>query len=257
MLLLEPQPTSYDLKFNVGPIPVRVHPMFWLVAVFLGGVSQAPVNFVLIWVAVLFVSILIHELGHAVAALAHGWPPRVVLYSFGGLAIYSPTRRTHASSIGISFAGPAAGFVLAGITYLYLIVGGYEPSVAIGPATDVTGFPIFSFLNFHILLGAPMRNPNVYFVLYDLFYINLMWGFVNLLPIYPLDGGQIARELFVMTNRRDGVMQSLQLSLMCAVAMAAVGAMYFQSFYIAIMFGLLAYQNFEDMNRTRYGGGWY
>ena len=44
---------------------------------------------------------------------------------------------------------------------------------------------------------------------------------MNLLPVYPLDGGQIARELFTLGNPRNGIIQSLQLSVGAAVLVAA------------------------------------
>ena len=55
----------------------------------------------------------------------------------------------------------------------------------------------------------------------DLLHVNILWGLVNLLPIYPLDGGQIARELFTLGNPRAGIIQSLQLSAGAAVLVAA------------------------------------
>ena len=48
-------------------------------------------------------------------------------------------------------------------------------------------------------------------------YVNIFWGLVNLLPVYPLDGGQIARELLELASPADGVRQSLWLSVIAAV----------------------------------------
>jgi hypothetical protein len=63
MLLFQvPPPTRYDLRFNLAGFPVRVHPLFWLIAVLLGYSSGDPLQ-ILIWVVVVFVSILIHEMG--------------------------------------------------------------------------------------------------------------------------------------------------------------------------------------------------
>ena len=62
MLFQPPQPTPYDLRFSVAGIPVTVHPLFWLIALLLG--STGDILLVPIWVGVIFVSILVHELGH-------------------------------------------------------------------------------------------------------------------------------------------------------------------------------------------------
>jgi stage IV sporulation protein FB len=71
MLIGEPPPTQADLHFRLFGIPVRVHPFFWVATLFLGmaGKTADPVN-TLIWVAVVFVSILVHEFGHATIQLS-------------------------------------------------------------------------------------------------------------------------------------------------------------------------------------------
>ena len=51
--------------------------------------------------------------------------------------------------------------------------------------------------------------------------INLYWGLLNLLPVYPLDGGQIARELFLARRPEDGLERSLRLSMWAALLAAA------------------------------------
>ena len=72
-------PTPFDLKFSIFGIPVRVHPLFWLVSVIMQWNVHDP-RTTLIWVVCVFVSILIHELGHALTAKSYGWPPHIVLY---------------------------------------------------------------------------------------------------------------------------------------------------------------------------------
>jgi hypothetical protein len=109
VILSEPARTPYDLNFSLLGIPVRVHPMFWLVALLLGFRGNPKPQELVLWVAVVFVSILVHELGHALAARAHGWEPWITLHGFGGLASYRPTRQTPRSRILITLAGPAPG----------------------------------------------------------------------------------------------------------------------------------------------------
>ena len=66
MLLGEPAHSPYDLRFRIGRIPVRIHPLFWLVTLIMGAELKDAVLLIL-WLAACFVSILIHELGDAVA----------------------------------------------------------------------------------------------------------------------------------------------------------------------------------------------
>src|SRR5262245_17621863 len=87
-LFAEPQPTNYDLHFRVAGVPVRVHPLFWLVTVILGAgggrFDPVPVG---LWVVAVFISILVHELGHVAAFRYYGVGSHVVLHAFGGLAV--------------------------------------------------------------------------------------------------------------------------------------------------------------------------
>src|SRR3954464_14267452 len=89
-VLLEPQETPYDLRFRLFGIPVRVHPLFWLFSAILGwNWIEEGVAYVLLWVACVFISVMIHELGHIFMGLVFGSPGYIVLYSFGGLAVGS------------------------------------------------------------------------------------------------------------------------------------------------------------------------
>ena len=117
MLLAEPPPSQGDLHFRLLGYPVRIHPFFWLVTLFLGDLNRDPI-FVLAWVVAVLISILLHELGHAVVMRHYGYRPSIVLYSFGGLAI--PHSGPHGSrrpgpwgNMLISLAGPLTDLILA------------------------------------------------------------------------------------------------------------------------------------------------
>ena len=113
----DPAPTQADLHFRLFGIPVRIHPFFWVIAVILGQHSPKPAD-LLVWVAAMLLSIIVHEMGHAVMQQYWGGRPRIVLYGFGGLASAEGVRLTPWRQVAISLAGPAAGFVLAGIAWL-------------------------------------------------------------------------------------------------------------------------------------------
>src|SRR5438445_1491911 len=143
MLLGSVPPTPYDLTFSLFRIPVRVHPLFWLVALLL-GMNIRPPLYVVIWVAVVFVSILVHEMGHALAIRQFGWWPSILLYTFGGLAMYQPTYRDARKQMMILLAGPMAGFLLAGAIVAILKGTGHEVVVQFGPPFGVEVFaPLF------------------------------------------------------------------------------------------------------------------
>ena len=96
----------------------------------------------------------------------------------------------------------------------------------------------------------PLQSKTSNLVIADLLQINILWGFINLLPVFPLDGGQIARELFNLQNPRQGAISALQLSAGTAVLIAAY-ALLNQRIYLALMFGYLAYGNFQSLQFTQ------
>ncbi|HXN55240.1 MAG TPA: hypothetical protein VN874_03150, partial [Myxococcales bacterium] len=72
------------LRFRLGPFPVTLEASFLISAVFLSGLSRGPVQIAL-WVAVVFVSVLVHELGHALVGLWLGGRPEIILQGLGGV----------------------------------------------------------------------------------------------------------------------------------------------------------------------------
>src|SRR5436305_15155392 len=113
MFLLEPGHTPYDLKFRIAGVPVRVHPMFWLVTAIMGfsALHEPTYGFALfgIWVGCVFFSILIHELGHVFMFQLCGTTAHAVLYAFGGLAVPHRPLYNRWQRIAVAFAGPLAG----------------------------------------------------------------------------------------------------------------------------------------------------
>src|SRR5262249_6404048 len=103
--------TPYDLRFRFLGIPVRVHPMFWLVAAML---RWEPNNLpmVLLWVACVFFSVLVHEYGHGSMAWRFGSDPSIILWGGGGLCYTHAERQTREQRLAVVVAGPGAGFLL-------------------------------------------------------------------------------------------------------------------------------------------------
>jgi Zn-dependent protease len=149
--------------FRVFGIPVRVDPTFFLIAGILGfGVGD--LTFLVTWVIVVFVSVLVHELGHAVAFRAYGQQPQILLQGMGGLT-WATGRLTGGRDIVVSLAGPLTALVLLGLPALWLD---------------------------HSMQGL---SSTWELVLRMLFFVNVIWSGVNLLPVLPLDGGQVAASV--------------------------------------------------------------
>ena len=242
MLIGEPPRTQYDLNFSLLGIPVRVHPFFWLVALML-DYRLGDVASVLTWIAAVFLAILVHELGHASVMRAYGFRPWITLYGFGGLASYDQGQAYRSKGSGplgqvlICLAGPMAGFLLAALLMLGLALAGYGDQIRF---VDPWG----------LRPAVWLPNEHIKVLVNNLFFICVFWGMVNLLPIYPLDGGQIAREILLKLNPRDGIRQSLMLSILAAGAMALFGLTR-QDWFIAIFFGYLAYASYATLEAYR------
>ena len=270
MILAEPQRTAYDLNFQLLGFPVRIHPLFWIVGLVLGlGGGGEPDGFALLtWMMVLTVSILIHELGHAIMFRRFGQSAHIVLYAMGGLAVpgddssHSPwsnysssyssstfSRRSQSpmERILISFAGPAAGFIFAA----FVIVGVFATGGRVMPKLGRFYLPTWE-----VTLGGVMEdNHNLWLLVMYLLYVNVWWGLVNLLPIFPLDGGQIAQQLFVVNDPWSGMVRCLWLSVFVAGGVAVIGLLAFQSTFMAIMFASLAASNYFTLQQLTGGGG--
>lgn len=249
MLLGEPRRTQFDLNFSLFGFPIRVSPWFWLVALLLLPGTGGPE--MLIWVAVVFLSILIHELGHAFAFRYFGIGARVVLYHFGGVAIPDShgSAWSRPSSMGdprqqvvISAAGPAAQLLAAFLVIVLVRATGYQ-------VPDFFGLGRFLPLEGGMVLGRETQYFLGFFVGASVF-----WAVLNLFPVYPLDGGQIARQLFLLFGNQNAVLNSLLLSTVTGAGLAIYGFSHGQPF-LGIMFGMLAYSSYQAYQAYRGPGG--
>ena len=247
MFLIEPPRTQYDINFSLAGVPVRVHPLFWLITVLLVATRDTKPVDVLIWTVAVFISILVHEFGHAVLIRYYGWRPRIILYSFGGLAAYEPTWHRTWPQVAISFAGPAAGFILAGLVVLAIRLAGHEVRLELeNPFPLPLRFEGFRSINLNQFVG-------------DMLFVNIFWGFINLLPIYPLDGGRISQEVLNHFNPANGVRQSLMISMFAAGGMAVVMYAKLGDLWAALFFVYFAVINYQVLQQynDRFGGrGW-
>jgi stage IV sporulation protein FB len=162
-----------------------------------------------------FLSILIHELGHALVMRRLGdRHTEIVLYAFGGLAIGSAWRGRR-DQILVSAAGPALQMAVGLLVW-------------------------FLTSRLHIEPGLPR------YAIGSFLFISLFWGALNLIPIIPLDGGRISEAVFGPARERAALTLSLVLALALAVYMGVLAGQLFA----ALFFGMLAYNNWQRLNRS-------
>lgn len=244
MFLGEPGRTNYDLTFTLFGFPIRVHPAFFIMPVLLGrGLLSPNVNAgvgLVIIMAIFFVSILVHELGHAVAFRYYGIRSRIVLYWMGGLAIPENSGWGNSHSLNsnqqivVSLAGPVFGFLLAGllIGIVYLAGGSmylYDGRIPI-PLPDLRGTVLAKDTLLMVFAGGIL--------------INIFLNALNLAPIYPLDGGQVARHVMLQMDVRNGLKNSIFLSIGAAI-LITLFALSTGDRFMAFFFGFMAWSNFQ------------
>lgn len=181
-----------------------------------------PMQVALLWIPTLFFSILIHELGHAgmIGALGFGRSV-VVLGGFGGVTMNARQARPW-QDILISLAGPVAGYLLA------LVIG-------------------WSFARSTFLQSDPFFRE--WFG--QLHWANIAWAIFNLIPIYPLDGGQVFRNLaMIFTTERNSFIATSWLSMILAGLLLVFG-LFGRNFFLATIAFMLLLQNYQNWSSYR------
>ena len=176
--------------FRISGIQLAVHSSFFLLLAYVAwlgwteavsdhqpGYIGALVNCG--FLAVFFVCVVLHELGHATAARHFGIRvPRILLLPVGGMAQMEAMPKSPSKEFVIAIAGPAVNFLIIGLLMV----------VAPFPSEQIGDF-VRSFL------GLPY-NPNTDLDLHwpqFLMATNLLMGCFNLIPVFPMDGGRVFR----------------------------------------------------------------
>ena len=168
--------------FSFKGIDVYLHWSWFVAAVFL---MQHPIGRyrggTAIWCVLeylcLFGLVLLHEFGHALACRqVGGQAHEIVLWPLGGVAFVSPPQRPGAT--------------------LWSIAAGPLVNVALVPVLEISRMAMESS-------GWPLEIPNTYAMLLAIRRINFGLLIFNLMPVYPLDGGQILRSLLWFIFGRD------------------------------------------------------
>ena len=260
MLLQEPPHSPYDLRFQLMGFPVRICWSFWLMGVVFGYslvqfvdmdwgmASPGMMPLLILWTLCLLVSILIHELGHALAFRQYGIHSSIVLYHFGGLAIptsaYTPgiSQRDIGprQDIWISFAGPLAQFLSAVFVVAAVKAAGYRLFVfnlMPGPFAKIPG----------VLEGEPIDSAGMYAMVTFYIFPSVLWAIMNLVPVWPLDGGHIMRSAVQLQG--GNMSQALWIGVIASGLMAAYGFSNDQQ-YMGVLFLVLGVSNFQALQQT-------
>lgn len=202
--------------FRLAGIDLYLHWTWFLVAWY--GISQrigqysSPVWNVLEYLA-LFAIVLMHEFGHSLACRqVGGQADQIVLWPLGGVAYVQPPQRPGAMLWSIA-AGPLVNVILAPVLYLV----------------------VWLTCNSGVLHAAPDLRR----LLYAITFINTGLLIFNILPIYPLDGGQIVRSLlWFVVGRAWSMTIATILGLVGVVGLVAL-AVVSKSVWLGILSGFI------------------
>ena len=227
------------INFRLFGFPIQIQWMFWLICLFLGAsAARTPGRDGLIllamWIGVVLISILWHELGHGWAMKRYGGQNvNIVLHGFGG-ECRGLGRWTRTQDMIISFAGPLFSIILGAVVTAVFF--------------KIAWVNIQGNLNLIPFVNLPIDNTNLigqnkYLVEFvgAMIWVNFGWAVLNLFPIYPLDGGQIFNAY--MANKKPSIVPIV--GMVCAAALAIFGLVKLGSIWMAFLFGLLAYQNWQ------------
>lgn len=247
MFFADPEQTPYDLRFPLLGVRVRVHPLFWAMSGILGWSLHVAYGFeyLLIWILCVFLSILIHEMGHVLVGKMFGADGHIVLYSFGGLAIGSSALHKRWQRIAVYLAGPLFQLILFAALWL--------------PDRTFDFFPRWQ----DSYLEAARRL---------LLYINFYWAVLNLIPIFPLDGGQVIRDSLDGVSSRWGNRLAFQISILISgflalhailcelqdkIEISYIPIPYLpNTWFHAILFGMLMMMNIQLLQAENSRNNW-
>ena len=214
------------MGFRLGSIPVRVNGSFLFTTLLLGGLggggdAREIARRVAVWFVVVFVSILIHELGHALVGKLFGLQPEIDLHGMGGTTSWAGGRGDvgNGKSIAISLAGPFAGFLFGG---LVILIAYFVP---------------------------PVTSPTAALAYRDLWMVNIVWGIVNLLPLLPMDGGNVTRSVLNIFTKGKGERPARIISIITCVGFLAL-AVYWRSFFIGVMGAMFMFSNIQALRQV-------
>ena len=215
--------------FQLFGITVYLHWSWFVVAVLryqLGGWHsyESPTWYVLEYLT-LFLIVLMHEFGHQLACRSVGGQTHdIVLWPLGGVAYVSPPQRP----------------------------GAQLWSIAAGPLVNVALFPILSAIWWLGYSANWMENlPDVYNYVMMIWYINTLLLVFNMMPVYPLDGGQILRSLLWFPFGRARSLMIASIIGLIGVAGIIAFAVFARSVWIGIMAAFILMNCWSGMMQAR------
>lgn len=198
-----------------GKIPIAIHPLFWLIALFIGWMWTMSLVGSITCLLIILGSVLFHEFGHALTAMAFGQKARIELAAFGGFTYREGAKLSLPKEFLVVLNGP--------ITGLILFVGAY-------------------LLQHFVVIENEALNFAVRFTMIA----NLFWTIINLVPVLPLDGGHllsiILEAIFGFKGIKMAIVVGLVISVVISIVFFAMGM-----FLVGALFLILTFESFRSL----------
>lgn len=207
------------IQFRLLGIPVTIHPVFWLTLALLGGAlsgisTKAQLLGLGLFVLAGFISILVHEMGHALTIRYYKLPTQIYLQAFGGFATHPAGVLNRLQSFLVTAAGPGIQILLGIVALLALIY-------------------------------VPLPDTPIKMFLWDLIWVSFVWAILNCFPIYPLDGGRMLES--ILGPRR---IRTVFITGLVTASVLAVLSMMSRQFFLAIFMALFAWENYKLLQQA-------
>lgn len=216
-------------RFRLGTIPVEVRPSHLLASAAIAlmtlpgnqpGLTGSAAFHVVSWVFVVFVSVLIHEMGHALASRAFGYRPSITLEWMGGHTLpNAPGPIPWHKNVLLTLAGPMAGLLLG--LACWVSFSQFQGRSAV--------------LDSLLTVGAVA---------------NFFWAGLNLVPVLPLDGGRIAAVVAVRIFGPKGFIAAQVLGVVLSAGMVALGY-FLNMMFVMVFFAMFGFQALRAITEAK------
>lgn len=194
------------MNFKLGSIPIRLRPEFFIIPAL--GFMNYGRTLGAIWVGIVFLSVLGHELGHATAMRIFGFPPSIELHAMGGWTLWPEgARPTEKQKLIVTLCGPGIELAAALVVWLALSRVDLPPNAVWARDTFVT--------------------------------VNVFWAALNLLPILPWDGGHALDSSVAIVTGRPRSRSVGMVSMVFGLAAVAAAFLLFNSNFMIMYLGAI------------------
>ncbi len=235
------------IQFSLFGIPVKISPWHWVGLAFISGAwkvsSSSELPLCLLFMLGAFLSILIHELAHAFAGRRlGGGSAQITLILFGGYTEHYGSRLSKWGNRATIAAGSGVNLLTVFFFLLLCVMLLGFDGFKIALSLVMSPFSAFALVQQEII---PQNMAMPCYFMGTIMWTSFWWGLLNLLPIYPLDGGLLLKN-FLRSPRR-----AYQTGFVTALVFTLLG-LFFGGLLMTVFMAQFAYINYQEAKASRF-----